>query len=353
MKKGLYYESAFIEKKNMSFPRPTIADVARQASVSIATVSRVLNQTAPVDAATAERVRSAIAELYYIPHSAARTLASRKTDTIGLLLPEISGAFFQPLLRGVEAGARESGLDLLIHTTQMPNRGNFPHRPLGEHNTDGLLIFTESLDTKELTRLYNIGFPVVLLYQTPPKPLDIPVVTIENRSGAQEVIEHLITIHDCKQIVFLQGPEGHEDSFWRELGYRDALQAHKIPFDPSLLKNGGFDSNVAYRSIEQMISDGTRFDAIFAGDDNLAIGAIQALRHFRRRIPEDIPVVGFDDSPFAHTLTPPLTTVHAPTEQVGQVAVHQLVQIIRGEKVEPRLILPTDLVIRQSCGRQP
>ncbi|HVN53016.1 MAG TPA: LacI family DNA-binding transcriptional regulator, partial [Anaerolineaceae bacterium] len=116
----------------MSSPRPTIADVARRAAVSIATVSRVLNGTAPVDAETAGRVRAAIAELNYIPHAAARTLASRRTYTIGLLLPEISGDFFQPMLRGVEAGASEAGFDLLIHATRTPRPETAPRRPLGE-----------------------------------------------------------------------------------------------------------------------------------------------------------------------------------------------------------------------------
>jgi LacI family transcriptional regulator len=120
--------------------RPTIANVAHKAHVSIATVSRVINGTAPVDTETAERVRVAITDLNYVPHAAARTLASHKTNTIGLLFPEISGAFFHPLLRGIEAAAGESGYDLLIHTTQMPRPDSAPRRPLGEHNTDGLLI---------------------------------------------------------------------------------------------------------------------------------------------------------------------------------------------------------------------
>jgi len=329
--------------------RPTIIDVAQRACVSIATVSRVLNGTAPVDTDTAERVRSAIAALNYFPHAAARTLASRRTDTIGLLLPEISGAFFQPMLRGVEAGVSEAGFDLLIHTTQSRPE-NAPRRPLGEHNTDGLLVFTESLDAKELTRLHNIGFPVVLLHQAPPNSLNIPVVTIENQSGAQKIVEHLIEVHDCHRIIFLQGPEGHEDSTWREKGYRLALKAHDITFDPALVTRGEFNRDEARLALEQILLEGVEFDAIFTGDDDSAAGVMLGLRQAGRRVPEDVAVVGFDDSLFARTLVPPLTTVHAPTEQVGQEAVRQLIRIIRGETVEPRLVLSTELVIRQSCG---
>ena len=331
--------------------RPIISDVAQRAGVSIATVSRVLNGTAPVDTETAERVRSAISALNYFPHAAARTLASRRTHTIGLLLPEISGGFFQPMLRGVEAGVSEAGFNLLIHTTQS-HPENAPHRPLGEHNTDGLLVFTESLDAKELTRLHSIGFPVVLLHQAPPNSLNIPVVTIENQSGAQKIVDHLIEIHDRRRIIFLQGPEGHEDSTWREKGYLEALEAHGISFDPSLIMRGNFDRTIAQASIDQLLSDNVIFDAVFTGDDESAIGVLLSLRKAGRRVPEDIAIVGFDDSVFANTLMPPLTTVRAPTEQVGKQAVRQLVRIIQGEKVESRLVLPIELTIRQSCGCQ-
>ncbi len=337
---------------SMHMSRLTIADVAQRAGVSIATVSRVLNGTAPVDTETAERVRSAITALNYVPHAAARTLASHRTDTIGLLLPEISGAFFQPLLRGIEAGVSEAGYDLLIHTTQSRSE-NAPHRPLGEHNTDGLLVFTESLDEKELTRLYKSGFPVVLLHQAPPISLNIPVVTIENQSGAQNIVEHLIEIHHCCRIVFLQGPEGHEDSTWREKGYRQALKAHRISFDPLLIRRGNFDRNVARSSMERLIAEGVDFDAVFSGDDESAIGVLMALRQAGKRVPEEIAVVGFDDSLFAGTLLPPLTTVHAPTELVGKKAVGELVRLIQGEEIEPRVVLPTELTIRQSCGCHP
>ena len=335
----------------MPLSRPTIADVAQRAGVSIATVSRVLNGTAPVDFATAERVRSAINALNYVPHAAARTLAIRRTDTIGLLLPEIGGVFFQPMLRGVEAGVSEAGFDLLIHTTQSRPE-NTPHRPLGEHNTDGLLVFTESLDVKELTRLHSIGFPVVLLHQASPNTLNIPVVTIENQSGAQRIVDHLIEVHHCHRIVFLQGPEGHEDSIWREKGYCLALNAHGIPFDPLLVRRGEFNQDEARAALEQILLERVDFDAIFTGDDDSAVGVMLGLRQAGRRVPEDVAVVGFDDSMFARTLVPPLTTVHAPTEQVGWEAVRQLIRIIRGETVEPRLVLSTELFIRQSCGCQ-
>ncbi len=326
---------------------PTIADVARRANVSIATVSRVLNGKVPVQAQKAERVRLAMEELQFVPRHAARVLASKRTNTIGLLLPEISGAFFSPMLKGIEAGAREAGYDLLIHSTQQVETAR---RRLGEHNTDGLLIFTNSLAASELHRLNSLNFPIVLLHQTPPDSLNIPVITIENKNGAAMLIDHLIEKHDRHRIIYLRGPHGHEDSDWRERGYRESLEAHHIAFDQRLLASGGFDDEEAFITVQQLLRDGVEFDAVFAGDDDAAIGVIRALKLAGRIVPQDVAVVGFDDVPFARYLSPALTTVRAPIEEVGREAVRQLMRQLNGEQAEPLTLMRTELVIRESCG---
>lgn len=332
--------------------QPTISDVAQKAGVSIATVSRVLNGTTPVASETAQRVQDAIRELAFVPRAAARVLASRRTETLGLLLPEIGGAFFSPLLRGIEAEAQAAGYDLLIHATSHIPHASKPvaHRPLGEHNTDGLLVFTQSVDEKELNRLYSLNFPTVLLYQTPPSSLNIPSVTIENKSGAQMIVEHLIQVHNRRRIVFLRGPEGNEDSEWRERGYRAALEANNIPFDPVLVGTGGFNEDEAQIAMQEMLVDGVEFDAVFGGDDDTAAGAISALTQAGKRVPQDVAVVGFDDLPIARYLRPTLTTVRAPIEQVGREGVRQLVRLIRGQHAEALVMMRTELIVRESCG---
>jgi LacI family transcriptional regulator len=330
--------------------RATISDVARQAGVSISTVSRVLNQTVPVDADTAERVRAAVEELNYAPHAAARTLASRKTNTVGLLLLNIGGEFYTPLLRGIEAVVGQANYDLLIHSTQTIRSDSAYRRPLGEHNTDGLLVFTEAVGEGELQRLHGAGFPVVLLYKSSPRSLNMPGITIENRAGAQRVVEHLIETHGCQRIAFVRGPEGNEDSAEREKGYRQALKKHGLPFDPALVTMGQFEPAIAYQAVRQLLEKGTQMDAIFTGDDDNAVGVIQAVHEAGLRIPQDIRLAGFDDSLFARILTPPLTTVRAPIEEVGRQGARLLIQLIRGEAVPERTVLPVELVIRQSCG---
>lgn len=328
----------------------TISDVARQAGVSIATVSRVLNGKTPVAPDTAERVRAVIDELAFVPRAAARGLASHRTHTLGLILPEIGREFFLPLLRGIEAEARRMGYDLLIQTTRTPDTARTSLGGLGEHNTDGLIIFTDSVEDEELLRLYKKGFPMVLLHQTPPGDAHIPVITIENKSGAQKIVAHLIEIHHCRRIAFLRGPEGNEDSEWRERGYRQALESHGIPFDSMLVANGGYDENEARAAVQQWLIDGLEVDAVFGGDDDAATGVLVALQQAGKRVPQDLAVVGFDDVSISRYLVPSLTTVRSPIEQVGRESVLQLVKAIQGEPTEPITLLPTELIIRNSCG---
>ena len=329
--------------------RSTISDVAELAGVSIATVSRVVNGTAPVAPETVERVQQAIITLGYSPHAAARKLAGRDTGTLGVLLPEVAAEFFFPLVRGIAEEVREAGYDLLIHVASSGQEASISS-PLGEHNTDGLLVFTGRLNDAEITRLYQSGFPVVLLYRSPPDDLPIPYVMFENKRGARELIEHVITEHGRRRIAYLRGPEGNEDSEWREKGYREALAAHNIPFDSDLVGIGGFDADIARETVESWLLAGLDFDAIFAGDDEAAMGVMAALRHAGKRVPEDIAVVGFDDISSAKLMAPPLTTVRAPIQAAAAGAAQALFAQINGIKAPNQLHYATEIVIRQSCG---
>jgi LacI family transcriptional regulator len=327
---------------------PTIADVAERARVSIATVSRVLNGTTPVQNEKAERVRLVMEELRFVPRSAARVLASRKSNTIGLVFSEISGAFFPHLLKGIEAQLHSERYELLVYSTDSQHPKG--RKPIGEHNTDGLLVFAASLEPEELTRLYNINFPLVLLHETPPDGMNIPVITIENKAGAEMLVSHLIEKHGRRRIVFLRGSAGHEDSAWRERGYREALESHGISFDQSLVASGGFEEEAAFAAMQQLMMDGVEFDAVFAGDDDAAIGVYRALKTAGRVIPDDVAVVGFDDVQFARYVSPALTTIRAPIEEVGREAVRQMLNLLNGKQAQALTLMRTELVIRESCG---
>jgi LacI family transcriptional regulator len=328
--------------------RVTIDDVAQQAGVSTATVSRYLNSPDKVASTTAARVQTAIRTLGYQPNTAARMLVTRKTNAIGLIVDEIKGEFFQPMLRGIEIATSRASLDLVIHSTRRISKvGTYP---LGEHNTDGLVVFADSLPDEELRRLYRVGFPLVLLHRSSPHGLHIPCVTVENKGGARQMMDYLIEVRGYRRIAFLAGPESHEDSHWRELGYREALAAHDIDFDPRLIGQGEFSEDRARETVTQWLRRGLHMQAIFAADDDSAIGAMFAIKEAGRRVPHDVAVVGFDDIRLARYLSPPLTTVRAPIEKAAQIAVEQLIRLINTGKAEPLTLLPTELVIRESCG---
>jgi LacI family transcriptional regulator len=330
----------------------TIRDVARQAGVSVATVSRFINHTSPVSEEAAQRLEEVMVKLRYVPHAAARQLASKKTYVIGLLLTNIHNDFFAPLLSGIESITRQRGYNLLVATHHGESLSSVPS-PIGQHNTDGLLVFADSLTDDDLAALSANNFPLVLIHRTSPPSLSIPSVTVENKAATLNLINHLINVHGKRRILFMRGPINQEDSYWRETGYKTALAAHGIPFDERLVLSGEFEHDIAYQSLNHFLADGNRvpFDAVFTGDDDAAIGAILALKQNGLRVPEEVAVVGFDDSRLSAYLTPPLTTIHAPTESVGQLAAEQLFGLI--EKQLPAdgvTLLPTELIIRRSCG---
>lgn len=331
--------------------RPTIIDIAREAGVSISTVSRVMNKSMPVAEETARRVREAIERLQFSPNLSARNLAGKRTNTIGLLLPEVSGAFFQPMLAGIGECLAENNYDLLIFASPKLERHEFSRIiPIGEHNTDGVLIFTNSLDDAEIERLYRRHFPLVLMYRSAPAGLSIPSITFENKAGTEQLIDHLIEHHGYRKIAFLAGPKDNEDSHQREAGYLASLSRHGLPVDPALLGVGEFEGVIAAQAARDMLASGTRPDAIFAGDDESAAGVMTALLEMGVRVPDEIAVVGFDDDYLAPYLPVPLTTVRAPIYETGYQAARQLISLIRTGTAEMVTSLPTELVIRQSCG---
>ncbi len=325
----------------------TIVDVASLAEVSISTVSRILNGSAYVDPEKRERIEAAIRDLGFAPKAAARALAGRRTKTLGLLVPEISDDFFVPMLRGIEGAARLAGYELLIKTTSYGGggRGNWA---LGEHNTDGLLLFADSADPELVADLSVRGFPFVLLYTEPPAGMRIPSVTVENESGSAAVVSHLAAAHGRSRIVCLSGPESNHDAAARLRGYRAALESLGMAFDPGLVAPGDFSAPVAASSIRGLLRRKVAFDAVFACDDGAAMGAIGALGEAGIRVGADVSVVGFDDLAFAAHSS--LATVRAPTEEVGAHGVRILISLVDGGEGLESLVFPTVFVPRRSCG---
>ena len=334
------------DSESDSSSRVTIYDVAEAAGVSKSTVSRVLNHRGYASPETVERVQQAIRTLNYVPQTAARGLASQQSNALGLLVNELSTLSMPPLLAGIDSVVQQEGYNLLIasvgHQTGNP-------LPLGPHNTDGLLAYADSISDEQLEQFHGSKFPVVLMHRHPPWDLQVPCVNIENRKSTRELIAHLIEVHGCRRIALLRGPEHQDDSARREEGYLDTLKAHGISVDEALIGDGMFEERVSEETVADWINRGELFDAIFAGDDGAAFGAIRALTLAGLRVPEDVAVVGFDDGRHAPYVNPPLTTVHVSLEKVGGEAARRLIELIRQGSAES-VTLPTHVVIRRSCG---
>src|SRR5437867_7940836 len=227
------------QRKPRGAGRATIHDVAAEAAVSAATVSRVLNGTANVMPETVARVRAAVAKLSFVPNSIARNLSLRRTSTLGLLFPEISGPFFSESLRGIESVASAAGYNLLIYSLAAhADAGAISSIPVGAQNTDGLLIMSDAVSDDFVRKLYARQVPLVLVYRSMPG-LPLPSVTVENQDGARRLVEHLIG-RGHRRIALINGPRSNEDSHGRERGYYEALAAHGLNADPALIVEGGF-----------------------------------------------------------------------------------------------------------------
>ena len=329
----------------------TIRDVAKKAGVSVATVSRYINRNTPVSPEVAKRLKVVMKELRYVPHAAARNLASRRTRVVGLLLNNLHNDFFVPLLNGVEEVVRSKGYNLIV-ATYHANLRNQMSPPIGPHNTDGLLVFSDGLMDEDLINLKETDFPMVLVHRTPPPSTSIPSVTVENVEITKQLIEHLIRVHGKRRILFLRGPIHQEDSARREIGYKKALEDNGIPFSENLILNGDFERDISFKVMNEFLENGNRveFDAVFTGDDDAAIGVLRSLRMHNLNVPQDVAVVGFDDLGFAPFLNPPLTTVRAPTKEVGRIATEKLFKLLEDYPVDETMILPTEIVFRSSCG---
>lgn len=327
----------------------TIKDVAREASVSIATVSRVFNGVDAVRDETARRVRAAAALLRYAPHRGARSLITSRTNTLGVLLPDLYGEFFSELLRGIDLAARRSGYHILV-SRSCEGRSELEEAMRAMRGrVDGVLLMSPDIDAESLLN-FPLNLPVVLLCSDS-KGHTVDSVIIENCKGAREIVGHLVSLGH-RRIAIIKGAIGNYDAAERLRGYRMALREAGIAPERALEIYGGFTEAGGYAAAVTLLALPMRPTAIFAANDSMAIGALSALRESRIRIPEDMAIAGFDDIPLARYMDPPLSSVRVPISDLGARAVGILLHGIthKNEHKRRRERVSTELVVRRSCG---
>jgi len=332
----------------------TIYDVAKKAGVGIGTVSRVINKSPQISDVTKQKVLAVIKELNYQPHTVAQSLARRKTNSIGCIIPFFTGYFFVELLRGIQRKISFYKNDLILYSVDnMAKKETFLSKALEERRVDGLLLVSLDIDNQYVRQIKKKKFPIVLLdsYHE-----ELDSIKVNNEDGAFRATMHLISC-GYKKIAMITGVPSSFPSKTRFEGYKNAITSAGLDFDKRYIISGdcapdadGFNKEAGYIAMTQLLGLGRdKPDAVFASSDIQAVGARLAIREAGLRIPEDIALIGFDDIELSEHIG--LTTMRQPTMEMAELAVTRVIEKISGKAgghFEKRV--DTELVIRESCG---
>lgn len=330
----------------------TIRDVARLANVSVATVSNALNSSDRVSPELLARVRAAVEKLSYTPHAGARSLRKRSSGLLGLVVGDITNPFFSDLFEAVEDAAAASGyLVLLCNSSERSEREEAHLKMLRTQRIDGLILApTGAASMNRASLLAQLEVPVVLVDRAM-DGLGYDAVVLDNRKAGFEATNHLIGLGH-RRIALVNGPEIVRTAADRMQGYREALLAAGLQFDPALVRDAGFQERPARDACAELLALPEKPTAIFATNNLMTIGVVTALADRGLSCPEDLSLVGIDDLPWADAVLPRLTAIAQPVRAIGETALTLLAERIAGIRLGPgtTTVLAPRLVVRRSCG---
>ena len=323
--------------------------------MSVATVSRVLNASAPVRDNTRDRVLQIARELHFAPNGAARTLKRRQASALGVILPDLYGEFFSELLRGIDLEAQRAGHGLLVSSSHHDARGVAVAMRAMRGRVDGLLVMAPEVSSASLASVLPDGLPVVFLNALRFRGATA-AVSVDNMGGTRAVVQHLAQLGHTR-VAFLRGPPRNADAAARLRGFRVAMRAAHLDVDETFVMHGDFTEEGGWRAAHDLVAArGTRPTAIVAANDAMAVGALLALREAEVEVPAEMSVIGFDDIPIARYVTPALTTVRVAIDELGARAAALLFRALSDPaslQTPHREVVPAELVVRQSCRHPP
>ncbi len=327
----------------------TIREVAKAAGVSVATASRAMNGLSIVTPETRRKIEEAANRLNYVPHSGARSLTKRTTDTIGVILPDLFGEFFSEMIRGIDMAVHGAGKHLLLGNMHGSPEETVLAIKSMRGRVDGLLVMPPNSRAETIEDSANMQIPTVLL-NARPKTAGTPYVTVDNYAGARLVTEHLVE-RGARKIVHISGPTSNRDASERMRGYRDVLREKLQVTDPIILP-GDFREDAGRSAARMLLNGDFAYDAVFAGNDMMAIDLMTELREAGVKVGQDVLIAGFDDIPLARYVSPQLTTVHSNITRVGSAAALMLLRLLKGEPAgeDTGMTIAPTLAIRGSTA---
>lgn len=320
----------------------TIRDVAYKAGVSVATVSRVINDNGYVNQDTRKKVEEAIESLNYQPNSIARSLFKKESKTIGIIVPDITNPFFPQLVRGIEDYLVKNGYTtLLCNSDENTQKERLYLEVMKQKYVDGLIVVSNTIDEETIK---NFDRPIIALDRSIHK--NIPTFMINNREGGKVATQHLIDI-GCKNIAHIKGPAHIENSHARYQGYIDIIN------DDSLVIEGEYNLKIATQRSIELLSEHPEIDGVFAGNDLMALGVVKAAHHLNKSIPDNLAVIGFDGIGLTEMTSPEISTISQPIYDMSIEAARALKALIEGENIEPKSYeFPFTLIQRQSTSKK-
>jgi LacI family transcriptional regulator len=333
-----------------------LEDIAKQAGVSRSTVSRVVNDDPNVNAKTRERVWAVIRREGFHPNPSARALVTRRTEIIGVVIPTGENIFFTDnnyfpqLLAGLNLITRQSDYAMLLWLGELTENDDKLMRRIANNRVmDGVIVASMTVDHPLFQRLINVrNCPIVMIDRPLTDADHISYVTVDNFAAAKQIVQYLVGL-GRRRIAHITGHLGIADAQDRLAGYKAALAEAGLPVDPALIYEGHFNRRDGYVGMFQLLPQ--QPDAVFAASDTIAFGVLQAAREAGLDVPKHLSVVGFDDIDVAQQSFPTITTMRQPIQRKGEAAARLLIDLIEGRVPSPQhILLPTELVIRQSCG---